>query len=79
MTDNSADGGNDTSTAESYNIKLKSNYMCSITPRKISQLTVKLYGLQGSTLTILKNNSDATSGSPAGSGQLIIGLYVVKK
>ncbi len=83
LTDNSADGGNtadvgnDTSTAESYNIKLKSNYMCSITPRKISQLTVKLYGLQGATLALLKNNHVAANS--VASGQLIIGLYVVKK
>lgn len=77
LTDNSADGDKNTTSAESYNIKLKSNYMCSITPRKISKLTVKLYGLQGATLALLKNNHEAANS--VASGQLIIGLYVVKR
>ena len=75
LTDNSADLAASATTAESYNIKLKSNYMCSITPRKLSKFTVKLYGLQGSTMKILKNNP----GTGIIEGQLIIGLYVVKK
>ena len=51
--------------------------MCSITPRKLSKLTVKLYGLQGSTLALLKNNQDGANS--VSNGQLIIGLYVVKR
>ena len=76
-TDTAADVGENATGAESYNIKLKSNYMCSITSRKISQLTIKLYGLQGATLSLLKNNADGANS--VSNGQLIIGLYVVKK
>jgi len=77
LTDNSGDVAANATAAESYNIKLKSNYMCSITPRKLSKFTIKLYGLQGSTLALLKNNADAANSVI--SGQLIIGLYIVKK
>jgi len=77
LTDNSGDVAANATAAESYNIKLKSNYMCSITPRKLSKFTIKLYGLQGSTLALLKNNADAANSVV--SGQLIIGLYIVKK
>jgi hypothetical protein len=77
LTDNSGDVAANATAAESYNIKLKSNYMCSITPRKLSKFTIKLYGLQGATLALLKNNADAANG--VSSGQLIIGLYIVKK
>lgn len=76
LTDNSADGGNDIQTAESYNIKLKSNYMCTINPMKLSTFTVKLYGLQGTTLELLKNNQHGSNS--VSEGQLIIGLYIVK-
>ena len=48
-TDNVADADNDANNqvnATSYNIKLKSNYMCTINPMEISSLNISLYGFE---------------------------------
>lgn len=74
LTDNSADGGNNIETATSYNIKLKSNYMCTINPMKLSTFTIKLYGLNvtsSNTLTLLTSNG-------ANKASIVIGLYIIK-
>lgn len=67
-TDNSADGG-DSVDATSYNIKLKSNYMCTINPTEISSLTIKLHSFKSE----LKLLEGGTSG-----GKIILGLFLKK-
>lgn len=86
-TDNSADGtiadndgtkdANDVGNkvnATSYNIRLKSNYFCTIQPQTINELNVKLYGLTGAgaedSFDLVKGISDTS--------RLIIGLFLKK-
>lgn len=56
--------------ATSYNIKLKSNYMCSIKPMEITSLNIKLYSLKISTLALLQSQAN---------GKIIIGLFIKKQ
>ena len=56
--------------ATSYNIKLKSNYMCTINPMEISSLTINLYGLFNKDLDFLK--------SIGITGKVILGLFLKK-
>jgi hypothetical protein len=72
-TDNVADAGvtpNNQVNATSYNIKLKSNYMCTINPMEISSLNISVYGLSGNTFDFL--NSIGTT------GKVILGLFLKK-
>ena len=86
-TDNSADGtiADDDGTknadnvgnkvnATSYNIRLKSNYFCTIQPQTINELNVKLYGLTGAgaedSFDLVKGVGDTS--------RLIIGLFLKK-
>ena len=56
----------------SLNIKLKSNYMTTITPMKLKTLTTTLYGYnQGGKLQILKSGSST--------GRIMMGLYFKKR
>ena len=50
--------------------------MCTVNPMKISSLNVKVYGLQGSTFSILKGH--VAGGNPALTSQIIFGIYVRK-
>jgi hypothetical protein len=72
-TDNVADAGTASQVnkvdATSYNIKLKSNYMCSIKPMEITSLNIKLYSLKISTLALLQSQAN---------GKIIIGLFIKK-
>jgi hypothetical protein len=78
-TDNVADAAagtaNNQVNATSYNIKLKSNYMCTINPMEISSLNISLYGLIDGDLNFLEgmNNAD-----PTAIGKVIIGLFIKK-
>lgn len=56
--------------ATSYNIKLKSNYMCTINPMEISSLNISLYGLINGALGFLEGR--------AGGGKVILGLFLKK-
>ena len=58
--------------ATSYNIKLKSNYMCTINPMEISSLNISLYGLRVDNGTFDFLNSIGTT------GKVIIGLFLKK-
>ena len=69
LNDNGGDGGSGAATATAYNIKLKSNYMCTINPLSTKKLTIKLYGYISGTLTLLDE---------AGSSSITIGLYIKK-
>jgi hypothetical protein len=72
-TDNVADAGAATALnkvdATSYNIKLKSNYMCTINPMEISSLNISLYGLIDGDLNFLEGGGD---------GKVILGLFLKK-
>ena len=72
-TDNSADGGDGTN-ATSYNIRLKSNYFCTIQPQTLNEINVRLYGLTGAGET---DSFDLVKGTGATS-RLIIGLFLKK-
>jgi len=65
--------GDGVDDATTYNIKLKSNYMCTINPMEISSLTINLYGLVDGDLTFLKGK-----GSSPGKGKVILGLFLKK-
>ena len=60
--------------ATSYNIRLKSNYFCTIQPQTLNELNVKLYGLTGAGAT---DSFDLLKGTGATS-RLIIGLFLKK-
>lgn len=61
-----------TNNTTSLNIKLKSNYMTTITPMKLKTLTTKIYGYnETGKLQILKTNSST--------GRVMMGLYVKKR
>jgi hypothetical protein len=68
-TDQAGDVAANDSGATSYNIKLKSNYMCTINPTELSSLTIKLFGLT-STLALLEGGT--------GGGKILIGLFLKK-
>jgi len=68
--DYGAEGGED-DDATTYNIKLKSNYMCTINPMEISSLNINLYGLVGGDLALLKGKGN-------GKGKVILGLFLKK-
>jgi len=71
--DNTADAnGTDAVNATSYNIKLKSNYMCTINPMTISSLNIKLYGYTNSSGFELLQNADGLT------GKLILGIFFKK-
>ena len=72
LTDIGGDVGADATSAKSHNVKLKTNYMCTVNPMKISSLNIKLYGVKGTDFTLLSSNG---SGSTS---QLILGIYVRK-
>ena len=72
LSDNSADGGNNVTTATSYNIKLKSNYMCTINPTKLIKLTGNLYSLN------FEASDNLSKIESKGNGSLVLGLYIVK-
>ena len=67
-TDISGDGSDGETDATSYNIKLKSNYMCTINPMEITTLNITLNGFKTSLVDLY---------SPAG-GKIIIGLFIKK-
>jgi hypothetical protein len=67
-TDSGAEGAT-TTDATSYNIKLKSNYICTINPIELSSLNIKLYSLKISTLSLLQSQAD---------GKVILGLFLKK-
>ena len=75
-----SDYGNDGEGADAttYNIKLKSNYMCTINPMEISSLTINLYGLVGETLAFLKGKTTVTGDNEIVSGKVILGLFLKK-
>jgi hypothetical protein len=60
--------------ATSYNIKLKSNYMCTINPMEISSLNISLYGLIDGALGFL----EGIGGGGGETGKVIIGLFIKK-
>jgi hypothetical protein len=64
------DGGEDAGDADSYNIRLKSNYMTTVTPGKYSTFNITLSGLDGSTIAPL---------SIASGGRITIGLFFKKR
>jgi len=68
-TDTAGDGANGITDATCYNIKLKSNYICTINPMEISSLTIKLYSLKISTLSLLQSQAN---------GKIILGLFLKK-
>ena len=68
-TDNAGDGADGITDATSYNIKLKSNYICTINPTELSSLNIKLYSLKISTLNLLQSQSN---------GKIILGLFLKK-
>ena len=72
--DYGAEGGGE-NDATTYNIKLKSNYMCTINPMEISSLTINLYGLVGETLAFLKGKTTVTGDNEIVSGKVILGLF----
>ena len=73
LTDISGDVDTNATGASTHNVKLKTNYMCTVNPMKISSLNVKVYGLQGSTFSILKGHA----ADPLTS-QLVFGIYIRK-
>ena len=73
LTDTSGDVAANATAATTHNVKLKTNYMCTVNPMKISSLNVKVYGLQGSTFSILKGHT----ADPLTS-QIIFGIYIRK-
>jgi hypothetical protein len=64
------DGGEDAGDADSYNIRLKSNYMTTVTPGKYSTFNITLSGLDGSTIAPL---------TIASGGRITIGLFFKKR
>jgi hypothetical protein len=64
------DGGEDAGDANSYNIRLKSNYMTTVTPGKYSTFNITLSGLDGSTTAPL---------TIATGGRITIGLFFKKR
>jgi hypothetical protein len=76
-TDNVADADNDANNevnATSYNIRLKSNYMCTINPMEISSLNISLYGLINTGFEFLEGlNAGGQNG-----GKVILGLFLKK-
>jgi hypothetical protein len=68
-TDSGAEGAT-TTDATSYNIKLKSNYMCTINPIELSTINIKLYGIKAGTATELLESLN--------NGKFIIGLFLKK-
>ena len=66
-------GGAPAVNATSYNIKLKSNYMCTINPMEISSLNISLYGLIDGDFNFLRG---VNNGDPI--GKVIIGLFLKK-
>ena len=58
-------------TATTYNVRLKTNYMCSIVPQTFSKFNVKFRYLAGTTHDYLAALS--------GGGRLVIGLYFRKR
>ena len=73
LTDTSGDVAANATAASTHNVKLKTNYMCTVNPMKISSLNVKIYGLQGSTFSLLKGHTDDPLTS-----QVIFGIYIRK-
>ena len=71
LNDNGGDGGNNGNGGTAYNVKLKSNYMCTINPLTTNKLTIKMYGLIGSDFKLLK-------GITSNDAFLTIGLYIKK-
>ena len=70
--------GADANDATTYNIKLKSNYMCTINPMEISSLTIKLYGLVGGDLAFLKGKTTGEGEEAVDSGKVMLGLFLKK-
>ena len=70
FTDEAEGAGGTITDALSYNIKLKSNYMCTINPMEISSLNISLYGLINGALGFLEGR--------AGGGKVILGLFLKK-
>jgi len=69
--DMGGDGGSGITEADSYNIRLKSNYMTTVTPGKYSTFNITLSGLDtGSSITPL---------SIASGGRITIGLFFKKR
>ena len=68
ITDNAGDGVGINAT--SYNVKLKTNYICTINPTELSSLTIKLHGY--------KTDLNLLEGGPDG-GKIIIGLFLKKQ
>lgn len=57
--------------ATTYNIKLKSNYMCSVTPGDYNTFNITVQYLAGATYDYLYGNT--------GNGRVVIGLYFKKR
>ena len=72
LTDDAADVGQDATSAKSHNVKLKTNYMCTINPMNISSFNIKLYGVKGADFTLLSSNGASST------SQLIMGIYIRK-
>ena len=72
LTDDAADVGQDATSAKSHNVKLKTNYMCTVNPMKISSFNIKLYGVKGADFTLLSSNGASST------SQLIMGIYIRK-
>ena len=79
-----------TDNRSSYNIKLKSNYMCTINPTTLSKLNISLFGIRTDantdTIKLLQNSGTGTTGlqSPATgtnglNGRILIGLLFKKR
>jgi len=68
-TDTAGDGANGITDATSYNIKLKSNYICTINPTEISSLEIKLHSFK-SELKLLEGGESG--------GKIILGLFLKK-
>tara|TARA_B110001469_G_scaffold127792_1_gene150559 strand:- start:4429 stop:6060 length:1632 start_codon:yes stop_codon:yes gene_type:complete len=80
-----------TDNHSSYNIKLKSNYMCTINPTTLSKLNISLFGIRTDantdTIKLLQNSGTANAGllqSPAAganglNGRILIGLLFKKR
>ena len=79
-----------TDNHSSYNIKLKSNYMCTINPTTLSKLNISLFGIRTDantdTIKLLQNSGAGTTGlqSPATggaglNGRILIGLLFKKR
>ena len=64
--------------ATSYNIKLKSNYMCTINPMEISSLNISVYGLDSGNLNFLKGTGNGSLNPPTSNGKVILGLFLKK-